>query len=149
MGDLSSRTHRYEMSFSSTVLRVKSILLVLFYCSYVMPSLSPATRRANSVRRRNLNAEIRRLKNYYSGTYGNGSIGRTANRRAAQAINNMVRELAARRIQKAVRARQARARAHTRTRAPSNLVLQVAMSPARVGRLYKTYGPNSLKQFIM
>lgn len=113
-----------------------------------MPPLSPNTRRANSIRRRNLNAEIRRLKNYYSGTF-TGQLGRTANLRTMRNIQNMVHELAARRIQKAVRARQAKVRAHTRTRAPSNLVLQVAMSPARVGRLYKTYGPNSLRQFIM
>lgn len=104
-----------------------------------MPTLSPARRRANSARRANLNAEIKRLKQYYSGSF-TGQLGRTATRRTMNNINNMIKELAARRIQKAVRAHQAYARAHARNRAPLNLVMAAAYNPSRVARLRKQYG---------
>lgn len=55
------------------------------------------------------------------------------------------RESAARKIQSAFR--KIRAIRHTRTRAPSNLVLQKAMSPTRIGHLVRTYGPNSIRHF--
>ena len=82
-----------------------------------MPPLSPARRQANLQRRRNLNAEIRRLKNYYEGTY-RGVFGRTATASQAQIIANMMRELAARRIQAAVRRHQATARTPRAPRTP-------------------------------
>jgi hypothetical protein len=108
-----------------------------------MPPLSPARRRANATRRRNLNNEIKRLRAYYSGTF-TGQLGRTANMRAMTAIINMRRELAARRIQSAVRRRQAMARAHTRARAPRNNVLAAALSPRRVGHVVRKYGLNAM-----
>lgn len=52
---------------------------------------------------------------------------------------------AARKIQSAYRTH--RARTHTRIRAPTNLVLQKAMSPRRIAYLYRTYGPNSVRHF--
>jgi hypothetical protein len=61
----------------------------------------------------------------------------------------LAQELAARRIQKAVRARQTRqarqratalAIAHTSARAPRNLVAAVAYNPNRVARLRRNYG---------
>ena len=55
------------------------------------------------------------------------------------------RESAARKIQSAFR--KIRAIQHTRARAPSNLVLQKAMSPTRIGHLVRTYGPNSIRHF--
>jgi hypothetical protein len=55
------------------------------------------------------------------------------------------RESAARKIQSAFR--KTRAIRHTRARAPSNLVLQKAMSPTRIGHLMRTYGPNSIRHF--
>jgi len=55
------------------------------------------------------------------------------------------RESAARKIQSAFR--KIRAIRHTRARAPSNLVLQKAMSPTRIGHLMRTYGPNSIRHF--
>ena len=55
------------------------------------------------------------------------------------------RRAAARKIQSAYRTH--RAMKHTRNRAPANLVLQKAMSPRRIGYLYRTYGPNSLRHF--
>ena len=55
------------------------------------------------------------------------------------------RESAARKIQSAFR--KIRAIRHTRARAPSNLVLQKAMSPTRIGHLVRTYGPNSIRHF--
>ena len=104
-----------------------------------MPPLSPARRQANLRRRRNLNIEIRRLKNYYPGTF-TGELGRTAGTRQMNAIMRMVHELAARRIQSAVRRRQATARAHTRARAPRNVVAAAAFSPRRVGYYVRKYG---------
>jgi anti-sigma factor RsiW len=109
-----------------------------------MSPLSSARRQANVKRRRNLNTEIKRLKQYYSGSF-TGQLGRTANVRAMAAINNMMRELGARRIQSAVRRRQATARAHTRARAPLNNVLAEAFSPRRIGYLMRTYGTISNK----
>ena len=109
-----------------------------------MPPLSSARRLANLQRRRNLNAEITRIKGYYPGSFA-GVFGRTANARSLVKINNMMRELGARRIQSAVRRRQARARAHTRARAPLNNVLAAALSPRRIGYLMKTYGSISNK----
>lgn len=55
------------------------------------------------------------------------------------------RRAAASKIQSAYRTY--RARKHTRNRAPANVVLQKAMSPRRIGYLYRTYGPNSLRHF--
>jgi hypothetical protein len=55
------------------------------------------------------------------------------------------KESAARKIQGAFR--KFRAIRHTRARAPSNLVLQKAMSPTRIGHLVRTYGPNSIRHF--
>lgn len=107
-----------------------------------MPPLSPARRNANVQRRRALNAEIRRLKQYYSGTFS-GQFGHTASVRQVNRILNMVRELAARRIQAVVRRRQATARAHTRARAPRNNVLAAALHPRRVGHVMRTYGLNA------
>lgn len=107
-----------------------------------MPSLSPATRRANAQRRFNLNREIQRLMNYYAGSY-RGVFGRTATHRQANAIAGLQRELAARQIQKAVRARQARARAHTRARAPFSNIARAAASPRRVRHRISTYGLNA------
>jgi hypothetical protein len=109
-----------------------------------MPPLSPARRQANMKRRVNLNNEIKRLRGYYSGTF-TGQLGRTANARAMAIITNMRRELAARRIQSAVRRRQAKVRAHTRARAPANNVLAAALSPRRIGYLMRTYGNISNK----
>ncbi len=108
-----------------------------------MPPLSPARHNANVQRRRALNAEIRRLKNYYSGTF-KGEFGRTASARHMNKIMSMMRELAARRIQATVRRRQATARAHTRARAPRNNVAAAAFSPRRVGHMVRTYGVNAL-----
>lgn len=113
-----------------------------------MPALSPATRRANAQRRFNLNRRIQQLMNYYSGSY-RGVFGRTASVPQANTIRGLVRELAARRIQKAVRARQTRqarqrataaAIAHTSARAPRNLIAAVAYNPNRVARLRRNYG---------
>ena len=109
-----------------------------------MPPLTPAQRRANRARRENLNKEITRLKNYYSGTYKRGVFGRTASARSMIKINNMVRELAARRIQTVVRAAQAKARAHARARAPSSAVAAAAFSPRRVSHVMRTYGMNAV-----
>jgi hypothetical protein len=108
-----------------------------------MPPLSPARRQANLERRRKLNAEIKSLKAYYSGTF-TGELGRTANVRKVNMIMNMIKELSARRIQSAVRRRQATARAHTRARAPRNNVLAAALHPRRVGHVVRTYGVNAL-----
>ena len=55
------------------------------------------------------------------------------------------KESAARKIQSAFR--KFKAIRHTRARAPSNLVLQKAMSPTRIGHLLRTYGPNSIRHF--
>jgi hypothetical protein len=57
-------------------------------------------------------------------------------------IMNMMRELAARRIQATVRRRQATARAHTRARAPRNNVAAAAFSPRRVGHVVRTFAPS-------
>jgi hypothetical protein len=108
-----------------------------------MPPLSPARRNANVQRRRALNAEIKRLKRYYSGTF-TGQLGATASVRQMNRIFNMMRELAARRIQAVVRRRQATARAHTRARASSNNVLAAALHPRRVGHVVRTYGVNAM-----
>lgn len=113
-----------------------------------MPALSPATRRANAQRRFNLNRELQRLMNYYEGSY-RGRFGRTASVPQSLTIRGLAQELAARRIQKAVRARQTRqarqratalAIAHTSARAPRNLVAAVAYNPNRVARLRRNYG---------
>jgi len=121
-------------------------LITFLMTNSTMPSLSPARRNANVQRRRSLNAEIRRLKNYYSGTF-KGEFGRTASARHMNKIMNMMRELAARRIQATVRRRQATARvarAHTRARAPRNNVAAAAFSPRRVGHVVRTYGMNAM-----
>ena len=98
---------------------------------------------------KNLKREINRLKNYYSGSY-RGAFGRTANVRATAHIRNLNRELSAlsaRIIQNAVRAHQAhvrRAKAHTRNRAPSNLLASAVFSPKRVKKMSNKYGKNWL-----
>jgi len=84
------------------------------------------------------------MRSHYSGTF-TGQLGRTATVSQMKLFNNMVRELAARRIQSAVRRRQAKARAHTRARAPANNVLAAALSPRRIGYLMRTYGTISNK----
>jgi len=106
-----------------------------------MPPLTPTRRRANAQRRFNLNREIERLKNHYAGSY-RGVFGRAATVRQTQAISNMIKELAARRIQRIVRARQARARAHTRARAPLMNIARAASHPRRVEHRIRTYGLN-------
>ena len=125
----------------SKALHLKILFLTI---NSTMSPLSPARRQANLQRRRNLNAEIRRLKNYYSGTF-TGQFGRTATTRQMNTIREMIHELAARRIQAAVRRRQATARAHTRARAPLNNVLAAALHPRRIGYLKRTYGNISNK----
>jgi hypothetical protein len=111
-----------------------------------MPPLSSARRRANLERRVYLNKHLRQLYNHYYGPY---ELGPTLSHHQIAYINSVKKELAARRIQKAVRARQARqaraaayARAisHTRARAPLNLVMATAYNPRRVSRLRNQYG---------
>ena len=111
-----------------------------------MPPRSARAKLANLNRRRALSREINRLKQYYPGTYM-GRFGKTASASQMQAIQNLVRELAARRIQGAVRRHQQRRRNISRARAPATLVRQAAMSPVRVARLYSMYGPEGLKHF--
>ena len=111
-----------------------------------MPPLSARAKLANLSRRRSLSQEINRLKKHYSGTFTR-RFGRTASESQMQAIQNLVRELAARRIQGAVRRHQQRRRNISRARAPATLVRQAAMSPAYVTRLYSMYGPEGLKHF--
>lgn len=108
-----------------------------------MPPLSPKSQA--------LNKEIKRLKTYYQGTYGGVYGGHTANARIIAGINKMIQELQARirnraacQIQSAVRRRQRTARAHTRNRAPANLVLQAAMHPRFVVGASKKYGFGSV-----
>lgn len=110
-----------------------------------MPPLSPATRRANAQRRFNINRRLQELMNYYAGSY-RGRFGRTASVPQANKIRLGMRELAARRIQKARRnqlARRARAISHTRARAPASNIAAAAWHPRRVQHRVNTYGLNS------